>query len=505
MSLITLRLDLETVDECVFSENPATVGDHLCLDYIPGSAIRGWLAARLYQSLPSDDAWELFHSGSVTFTDGFPVAEDGNLALPMPFSFHKLKGQDVPTFYNLSQIEVENLPGQAKQQRTGFITAFGRTVEVRKSRTLRTAIEPGTDLALERGLFGYEAIAPNQQFRSFITIPISHSHLEEQVEHLLHDGRLLLGRSKNAEYGAVNCNVAQILEEYPLPDGAEERLYHGEYLIWLCSDLQIPQWHCENEIPLGEVFGLPNAQFVSNKSFCRTIDRVRFNGALATYETEQRMFARGSVFCFKFSDPTPLPAIVSTIPFHQAGTGHELGNGLFLLNPELLSGSNFIPETSTLQSRTQVTTRTTTALSNALSAMLSANKAGDDGLDSWRAMLQHAYFDAQVHFPPVSGVRPGPTPSQWMKVLQAAKIEGDPNTFNFKFDDIDTDKQKDLIVPRWQASFLHDGVMVTFQELLKREIEAGRAKGAEMPVLLARLAKAGAEVVRQIKGAARDE
>ena len=87
--ILTLR------DDCVFSERSATEGGHRGLDYIPGAALLGAAAARLYAGLPATDTFTLFHSGQVQYGNGLPLGIGDERSWPVPLCWHRVKGDKV--------------------------------------------------------------------------------------------------------------------------------------------------------------------------------------------------------------------------------------------------------------------------------------------------------------------------------------------------------------------------------------------------------------------------
>ena len=53
-------LNIELIDDCVFSAHAATQGGHESLDRIPGATLLGVAASRLYAQLSRQQAWLAF-------------------------------------------------------------------------------------------------------------------------------------------------------------------------------------------------------------------------------------------------------------------------------------------------------------------------------------------------------------------------------------------------------------------------------------------------------------
>ena len=115
MKSATLLLHL--ADRAVFSKRGATEGEQTTLDYIPGATLLGW-AARNYSDF--DDAFKLFHSGSVRFSNALPLAGDGTVAYPTPQILMQAKGVKDGPLWAGRPTGQDNVQFEAK--RGGFIS-----------------------------------------------------------------------------------------------------------------------------------------------------------------------------------------------------------------------------------------------------------------------------------------------------------------------------------------------------------------------------------------------
>ena len=169
-----LYYTLKTIDPVIISQTTATTNNHQCLDYIPGSAILGALAADRYSSLDSDTSWRSFHSGELRFSPCYPVIED-EIALPIPASWHFGKGKDIfdtgSAFLvreNIANLAAENANRdpitQYKQVRAGYIASTGKHASVKQGVSTKTAIERSSMSAKDSSLFSYSYIAAAQVF-----------------------------------------------------------------------------------------------------------------------------------------------------------------------------------------------------------------------------------------------------------------------------------------------------------------------------------------------------
>lgn len=250
--LLTLR------EDCVFSERSATAGGHRGLSYVPGAAILGAFAARVYRDddLSMQDEFQLFHSGRVRFGNGLPVSATGERGWPMPFCWHADKGATRTTddgrlladsVYHLSAEAARERGTQPEQLRGGFVTETGLVLSPRKALRLKTAIDPNTGRARDAALFGYDALSAGQRFVARIDID---DDVDDTLAATLRNALpqpMPLGRSRGAEYGLVDVELRD------LPDDPRRRTMHDaawgdqqdvngaqRISLWLLSDLAAP-------------------------------------------------------------------------------------------------------------------------------------------------------------------------------------------------------------------------------------------------------------------------
>ena len=84
-------LKITTLEEVVISERAANEGSHASLDYLPGATFLGAIAARLYEDLSEQEAYQVFHSGKVRFGNALPLSQDEQQTYPMPLCWYKNK------------------------------------------------------------------------------------------------------------------------------------------------------------------------------------------------------------------------------------------------------------------------------------------------------------------------------------------------------------------------------------------------------------------------------
>ncbi len=305
-------LFLTLKDDCVFSERAATEGGHRGLDYIPGGAILGAAAAQLYRTLPTVDAFLLFHSGRVRFGNGLPIAEDGERAWPVPFCWHHIKGERAEEggrlvgerIWHLGLLDELPHGHQPQQLRRGYVTAGGELCVPTQALRLKTAIDPTTGRAREAALFGYDSLSAGQRFASRVTADadVSDGLLDKLGEVLMQE--VLLGRSRSAEYGRAGVEIREIVADpgaaldlpLPLGDGAKMK----ETIMWLLSDLAaLDDFGQPTLTPRPESLGLPRGDLLANKSFVRVRRYSPWNAHRGGPDLERQVLAQGSVLVFQ--------------------------------------------------------------------------------------------------------------------------------------------------------------------------------------------------------------
>lgn len=197
------------------------------LSFLPGSVVRGILAARYQASPSSTDLSEfrrLFLSGAVTFLHAYPVigqGEDAVRALPVPLSWHLPKDADPTT--PVTDFAVVKPPEDnktwkgmggkwcaASKSASGSVVALvaeaGREVKIHTARAdrQRPAVQGSA-------VFRYDALAAGQILRGAV-IAQNKSDLETILGLVPSGTQVQVGRSQRAGYGRVR--IEQGSEEW---------------------------------------------------------------------------------------------------------------------------------------------------------------------------------------------------------------------------------------------------------------------------------------------------
>lgn len=431
------ELILTLLDDCVFSERSATEGGHRGLDYIPGAAILGAAAGRLYRKLSAEDAFTLFHSGQVRFGNGRPLGAQGERSWPVPFCWHQAKGAKAEPDGRLIRGQVWRLGNNAElpnnqqpqQLRQGYVTASGALLRPVESLRLKTAIDPDTGRAREAALFGYEALAARQAFAASITMDDA---VSDALRDKLRDAfqkEILLGRSRSAEYGRVQVETGDF---HPLPTGRGE----GERIaLWLLSDLAaLDDLGQPTLAPRPEWLGLAPGKLVVEQSFVRGRRYSPWNAHRGGPDLERQVLAQGSVLVFGLNrvlNDEEKGRITKGL-----GAFREAGLGQVWLDPELLGQVGGHPEFEDSEKTTESTVQADSE--NLLTSNLvrwlekRATQGGERSEETQEARrLAREYIGLLALARRLKGVEEkdeiGPSPSQWGDVL--AKAKGPGNNF----------------------------------------------------------------------------
>ena len=426
-------LCIELLEDCVFSASAASEGGHQSLDRIPGAALLGAAASRRYHDLKRRDAYTLFHSGKLRFSDATPW--DGHApGWPTPLCWHYEKLADYkrkdPDATRLQADKIINRlhdpaeqQRQIKQLRGGYVHADGRHTTPARELRLKTAIAPQTGRAEEAQLFGYDALLRGQRFIAFIEADDDIDKFDDILDAL--SGEQLLGRSRSAEYG--RCRVTPIDHAPPGPGTSDSGV-----ILWLLADLALADENGNPKTePAPQDFGLEGCEIDWARSFLRTRRYSPWNGARQGYDSERLVLQAGSVIALS-GTPDDDGALLR---LHENGAGlhREAGLGRIWVNPPLLTEKHigFSDAPANYAAHNQVKKPANDPLIQWLE-----NRADID----WRAIVETRVRDCLENYQNAirasrrfngtsDGVDYGPSHSQWAKVGVIARNQNGPDIF----------------------------------------------------------------------------
>lgn len=346
-------LILTPSEPVTFSERNATEGAHRSLHHLPGSALLGW-AAGGGRYAQFKDAYTVFHSGKVRFSNALPLSNNGQAAYPVPQVLMEPKHQrggvkqiDGGEFLDAAEISVgrpsptSSNPQQYEALKHLFITLGGAVVRPMLDWQLRTAVLKGR--AADGQLFGYELLNPQTTPAYVATIEADDDAIpqRDEFEQLLaafDDKTVRLGRGRGTVGGGgFHAKIVRddTTDLWPIGEIAPQTQV---IKVWALSDLAlVDQWGGPCTNPTATMLGLPDGGiFHAGDSAIGLRRYAPWNGHLHCRDLERQVIAAGSVLSFHYQTP---------IPTRRPGKGlvglwREGGLGRIWTAPPLLSGDS---------------------------------------------------------------------------------------------------------------------------------------------------------------------
>ena len=354
MRTALFHLTLEA--DVVVTERFAAQSSYDGLPFLPGNLFLGVAASRLYRGLSTVDSFAAFHSGRVRFGTAYPVF-DGAPAFPIPFSWFFPKGEKAVLsgeHANVTNLLRRTERGKGedpkfKQLREGYFTMPGALGKPATGYRLKSAVDRDRGGRPKEGqLFGYEHFVAGSEW--WFTVSADDgidAELFRSVTDAL-KGRVRIGRSRSAEYGAATVRrVAETMESVPIAS-----LLTTEIVLYCLSDLALvdTKTGIPTINPCRDHFWIPESK---SPSFCFDADRsyvrprvfTTFNARRKAAELERQAIARGSVLVFTTDRPLSEVEIKLLQSKGEAGIGmyRQEGLGRFLVEPAFLASERFAP------------------------------------------------------------------------------------------------------------------------------------------------------------------
>ena len=492
-------------EDVVISERAATEGGHSSLDYLPGATFLGAVAAHLYKKLSNENAYRLFHSGKVRFGNALPLSEENQLTYPMPFCWYKKKGEKYNGKMALINYQWGKYPSKEvpEQMRNDYISlgAFeenNRFTKINPRFRMKTAIDSEFGTAKNRQLFGYSSLPAGQQFIFNIEADDEiEPNLFEQIITILQNEQLKLGRSRSAEYGAINLELYEPLkDERGLPKAT------SEVTLWLLADAALQdKFGQPSLLPTANNIGLPSHfEFDSEKSFIRSRCYAPFNAYYRRRELERLVLSMGSVLHFNSQEAID-EKILKSLQNQGIGLYRQAGLGRVWINPPLLATKS--PKFGTLKRPPQEETFQLETPNHPVFRYLNKRveqtaetKIIETQANEWENELKNLYKSARK----ISSTAVfGPSKTQWGTVMEIAKNAISAETLVEKLFVgehavcKETDKKTDL---EWSQRIFDDKNpdIDNFRKWLKNKIETEKQREL-LPQIVARFALLARRVV----------
>ena len=331
----TIYFSIHADANLIFSESPKSLQSHKVVDYIPGSAVWGALASRLYQSDNYDEQqlWELLQNEHLQVLNGYKAVKQNSLdlrSLPVPLSWNKNKyacQKDFHRIYNTTKAWPDINPFQPKQQRGGYVGGQ-QIIDITTETTVKTAIDFTTKAAKEGHLYGYQSIAKEQCFIMPLRVDDNYICSDLQTRIIRHLTAIThLGRSRSGEFGQVSITQLPAPVKIPVNVNVESK----DTVIWCTSDIYLPN----GLDPIAPfkfcgISSLDNVQIDWSRSAVQRKQIRLYNRKRAGFDSVLDVLTKGSVLVL--TQPIPHDT-AQLLQAHGLGRKRQLGLGEVVVNP----------------------------------------------------------------------------------------------------------------------------------------------------------------------------
>ena len=476
-----LYYTLKTLDPVIVSQNNATTNNHECLDYIPGSAILGAMAANHYAGLDQDQSWAAFHNGECRFSPCYPVINN-QISLPTPASWHFSKGSPVIEYGKYNANEISNHAAvsfkrqqdtQYKQCRDGYVTANATTATIKHGLSTKTAIDAHKGKAKDGQLFSYAYLEAGQVFAGWIDC--ENAPLAERFSTSLNQ-TLRVGRSRNTEFGRVQLNLVCV-EEPSEPVATDKHL-----VLWCLSDCELLDKMGMPTLKPAAASVHPGLEGRLNRdhSFIRSARISRFNQKRRGLDSEQVLISKGSVLVFDL-DEKPTAEILQAISRQGIGLNRQQGLGWVSVNPSWasqpqLSGEQlFSPICVARPHSTHTAPAANSVLIQWVSERVGDVKTANDAQQAVNQRLKAIYLgykNARRYNNILNRNEAGPSSTQWRRIADVVRHAANDASWHdavFTGESAICKANNDEL--GWGIDWHNGKQLITFADMVKSELE----------------------------------
>ena len=330
-----LRFEITFKSPIILQASSNTQGKMSSLDFIPGSAFLGMVANRYNEF---SDPFKIFHSGAVKFCDAAPI-KDGKEFFKIPLSyFHeKLDGSKIYNHHLLCKYKDEERNQfddftQLKQMRSGYINDEKKQLSLDRDFYQKSAYDKNKRRSMDSQMYGYEAFRAGMKWRFSVKFDanVSEGDINYVKETLARSTRL--GKSKSAEYGAVEIKFigenTDEIQSFTPPEGYT--FVYAKSRLALIDENGNPSYDVKYILP-----NLDDDKVDYKKTQIRISNFTPYNGARATKDYERACINKGSVIALKNLSAEQIAAL-------KNGVGAYLSEGFgeVLINPWFLNGGD---------------------------------------------------------------------------------------------------------------------------------------------------------------------
>lgn len=319
------------LSDVVLPKRAATEGQVDSLTYLPGAKFMG-IVAKHYATFTLQERHDLFHNGSVRFSNAYPYV-DGRQFYPAPFAYFTLKGNGVTdeSLYidhlipdNVRKVYSEK-GKPLKQVRAGYLDAAGEHfIKVKTDFQLKSAYNARMRKSQDSQMFGYFSIPRGAVFAFTVEDP-DDKYGDILLENL--DGEHGIGRSRTAQYGRVR------IDKDKEPTARAEAVASEEMVIYAASDLCFYDTFGDPSLPTAADLKFPDAEIDWARSQVRCRDYQSWNTTRWNRNADRWVVEAGSSFVLK--EGAGQPEKVK----YWVGCHHSEGFGQVWVNPPFLQAN----------------------------------------------------------------------------------------------------------------------------------------------------------------------
>ncbi len=337
--MITKYFKCTLKTDVVINASLATEGNMKTLDYIPGSNFLG-VVARSYDKFKKENkAFDIFHSGAVSFGDAH-ISIENTPAYTMPFNLFvdklnkDITGDQAKVWVHHSLEKNKDTPDpeldriQLKQHRGGYLNSKHQFIKVKKRFALKSAQDRTTRKSKDEAMFGFESIKKGQEFIFAVKFK-DKTYINEVTKALI--GNKRIGKSKSAQYGQICIETKDdITDHYKSKACSNDQL-----IIYAESNLCLFNEYGQSTfLPTPQHFGLEEQDLSINfaVSQIRTYSYTPWNAFRDSTDPQRDCILKGSVIVFDLKDKTnpPSPNYSMVGAYHSEGLGRVIYNPAFL-------------------------------------------------------------------------------------------------------------------------------------------------------------------------------
>ncbi|WP_297987501.1 hypothetical protein, partial [uncultured Campylobacter sp.] len=281
---------------------------------------------------------KIFHSGAVKFCDASPI-KDGKEFFKIPLSyFHeKLDGSKIYNHHLLCKYNASDRDKfedfiQLKQMRNGYINEGNEQLSMDLDFSQKSAYDKEKRRSMDSQMYGYEAFRAGMKWRFSVKFEpsVSDDDINRVKETLERSTRL--GKSKSAEYGAVEIKFigenTDEIQSFTPPEGYT--FIYAKSRLALVDENGNPSYDVKYILP-----NLDDDKVKYEKTQIRISNFTPYNGARSTKDYERACINKGSVIALKNLSAERIAAL-------KNGVGAYLSEGFgeVLINPWFLNGGD---------------------------------------------------------------------------------------------------------------------------------------------------------------------